>query len=421
LIPSFNTQNPALIKEEIINISPTLITQLMTVNNGILIRPTNNSNDPGAVFCSKDSDAFCLPQFAPKLLVNYIQNNAPNTPLLQSPADQSVISGKCDNSVEPVAGICADLQSSSFPLSNVGDNDPVPGDIDKTFIDFFQNGNIVKTSNPIIGSGSVAWTGNFDDGVYQWKARSIDKAGMFGQYSTERTITFDSTPPLSPTSNSLSPTVDITTGNIQISSSMTSDNISQTGQISYSMQYSSDPTFTVILNPTEEWKINDPVFNIKTGNLTPGTSYYFRIKAKDSAENISEWSNVVSTTIIDATTLGIPTIDKTGWDVNDGILADGIKPERSRLTPFHVLRSNSIIINGKSEKDRKIEIFVNDKSVGIVEQDCTTPQGTCDFKFEYKFTDNGSNNSAGVPLNSAAIQVRAISPTGHYCPEFQFL
>ncbi len=419
VIANFHTQDPGLIREETINISPTLISQLLSNNNGLIIRPTNNLNDPGAVFCSKESDSFCLPKYNPKLIISYIQNNAPNTPVLQSPENLAIISGNCDSSIDPPTGTCSDQITTTFNLNGIGDNDPSPGDLEKSYIDFFQNGTMVMTSEPIIGAGSVSWTGAFTDGVYQWKSRSIDKAGIFGQYSEERAVTFDSSPPETPFTNNLSSSIDITSGQISISAGKSTDNLSPEASISYSMQSSTDPLFSTILNSIngQEWQLENPVFNVQSSILIPGESYYFRIKSRDSANNTSSWSNVVSTTITDATTLQIPIIDKTGWDANDGVLADGLKPEKSRLTPFHVIKSKSLTITGKSEKEHKVEIFVNDKSVGIFEPKCDdSTSNSCNFSYTFTFPDKGENNISGVPVNSYTFQVRAINVNGKTSP-----
>jgi Bacterial Ig-like domain len=412
-ITSFNTTNPAQIKEESISLKPELITQLIQNNNGFLLRPTIGQDQPGIALCSKDSDSFCQPHHAPQLVIQYIQNNAPNVPVPVSPLQGATIGGNCDESVEPQAGICRDLVPATFTLGNLGDMDPVPGDLDKTVIDFFQNNVKIRSSDPIPGPGSASWTGSFPDGSYQWKARSVDKAGIWSNYSIEQSIQFDSTPPEVPLMSALPQTVNSTETTIQINGSKTTDSGSTLNRISYQLSFSDDVSFQTGVNVTA-WQLDNPVFQQSTSMLKIGQPYYFRMKARDSAGNISNWSDTEATTIIDTGTIGIPTIDTNGWGIADGVLADGLKPERSRLTAGYVLRSATLTISGTAETDRDVELFINNTATAKVTPACTV--SVCSYSYTLQMTDNGANNSTGIPLNSYAIQVRAITKTGRTSP-----
>lgn len=309
-IPVWNTNDSNQIAERIINLDNSLINQLTSGNNGFLIRPSGSSNSLGFVFCSKDSDGFCQDRHDPKLIINYTLNQPPFTPNLISPANSSMLSGNCDESSIPATGNCRTQKSVDFQIGNVGDSDLPPSDLDKTFIDFFQNGNYIRSSDAIYGNGNISWAGGFGDGKYSWKAHSVDKTGAWGSFSNESSFSIDTTPPDISAVNILpqfAKGVGINDSiQVEVAGNKTGDNLSLQNQISYYLEYSNTSNFSSNIF-SKSWQIDNPVFQIGpkgadgiAGNgddLADGGTYYFKIKSKDSYGNISGWSNIVSTTI----------------------------------------------------------------------------------------------------------------------------
>lgn len=280
-------------------------------NYGVAIYSNNPPRYAGAAICSSRSDGFCTDAHDPKLQITYTLNLPPNTPNPLLPENQKTFSGYCNESVVPTEGICRNSLITNFKLAGIGDPNPAPGHLKHTII--YLRSVINFQTNPIIGSGSLEHKEQLNDGTYYWKARSIDNLGLWGVYSPEFVFTIDTTPPeipsMLPLDEYTSVNPNTTKPQIEITGTPVEDNISNPEQISYSLEYSTNESFTE--NSFQKpWQLNNVIFEIgESGadnssgtddDLKENELYFFRINAKDHLGNISSWSNVEST-IIDST------------------------------------------------------------------------------------------------------------------------
>jgi murein DD-endopeptidase MepM/ murein hydrolase activator NlpD/pimeloyl-ACP methyl ester carboxylesterase len=305
---NYNSDNIAQKRE--VTLSNNLIKKLSIDDFGIQVKNVND-NEPGVVICSRNIPSPpCLAGMEPKLIFEYINNNPPSTPSLKLPINNSYLSGNCDESVMPLIGICRASLPINFEIENIGDVDPSPGDLDKTIIDFFDlNGVYLKSSEWIYGSRSISSKDNLIDGKYRWKARSVDKQGLWGNYSEDLIFNVDTSPPEVPKLEVL-PEFSAGVGiekalQIELFGKPTNDNLSPQAETSYKIQYSIDPTF---INPYEKvWQLGNAHFEISSlgadgvggtpDDLLVNRKYYFRLKAKDQSGNISNWSDATYTTL----------------------------------------------------------------------------------------------------------------------------
>jgi flagellar hook assembly protein FlgD len=306
--------------------------ELMRTQNFGLTLMANTPNSSGLIICSStwapdySNINHCNwngDSFKPKLEVKYIINQAPYTPVPTFPANQSVISGNCNESVTPATGTCRSNQMVNATLSGVGDGDSAPGDHKTVFYNFTN----IQTSQVYSTSKNVSITpGQFTeqtasislpDGKYFWNGYSIDNQNQRGLDSINFNFTLDTTPPTIPVLQNLP---EFTKGvgidetvQFQIDAlGFSTDNISSNENIGYVLEYSSSPDFSTntFSKPLQKFTSTNPRIEIgpkgadgvagNSDDITAESQYFFRLKTVDEANNTSNWSNIVSSKI-DAT------------------------------------------------------------------------------------------------------------------------
>ncbi len=437
VIPEFNTNRIEEVTERKVPLSQELLLYLLEDNNGFLIRPEHNADDPGITFCSKDFDnIMCAVEHTPKLRISYVLNHKPHTPEPLEPEDNAIFTGNCNESVIPVEGTCRKPIPITFKVGNIQDNDPYPGDLKGTLIEVYSERELVLTTDLISGSGVVTDEMNLSDGIYQWKARSVDNLQKFSDYSSTRNITVDTTPPDIPVVPEPPPLTKLVPNKSDTQITLTipeiHDNITGQGEIEYLLEYSDESDFTS--SHQTSWQ-NSSVFPLKSAGIDgiannaddfiEGKTYYFRVQAKDTMNNISAWSDVVYTTIyFDVNDIKplIPILDKTNWGIKDGIEADGKFPERSRFNSDYVIRSKSVKLTGQAMKNQAVTVFVNGKSsreVKAASTPCKKLQleenysiTLCSFTTSFTFNDTGDDGANGEPVHKYLFQFQSSNEKG---------
>ncbi|MEI7578784.1 MAG: FlgD immunoglobulin-like domain containing protein [bacterium] len=154
------------------------------------------------------------------------------------------------------------------------------------------------TSNNATHNRSIHLT----DGHWNFSARNCDTLTCSG-YTSSRSFIVDTT---APTGVNMLAEPEYSPGlQNTVSASAGSDNLA--GGIQYLFEIDSDPSFATPEN-SSGW-INSTIFNF--ANLLDDTKYYYRVKAKDRLDNISDWSSVTTNSTQDATA---PVIQDIGVD-----------------------------------------------------------------------------------------------------------
>jgi hypothetical protein len=396
-IPYFNTSNPNNIQLREININPEFFDQ-DNFENGVALRPVDGDQYAGIVFCSGDSDAFCDARYKPTLSLTYIPNNPPSKPQITFPENNKVFGGECDETIYPLTAKCTDLVEINFNSTNHIDNDPRSGAYShsKFIIKKVNEDAIYLESENIEATPDISFNNQIENGNFTLISRSFDKKGLQTN-SDEINFTVDTIPPSVPVLNDLAnltkPTAN--TINVNIKSNLSTDNLDAQNQIQYQVEYSQDSSFAAVVNQTD-WN-NSSDFNISS-NLEPEKIYFFRMRAKDSKNNISDWSNTASTTID-----GLPKqpiLNKSNWRAN-----------RFRANTF-VTNSRQNIFTGIAEKNHKVELYINNQKNAevIVNQNCSLQNNVelCGFSINYNFSGSGNNYANGQPINSFSVQLRSV-------------
>ena len=124
--------------------------------------------------------------------------------------------------------------------------------------------------------------------TYNYRVRATDAAGNLGPYSniaTATTLAPDTQPPTTP--SGLSATV-ISSTQINLSWTASTDNVGVTGYLVESCAGAGCTNFVQVANSS--------VTSFNNGGLSASTSYSYRVRATDAAGNLSGYSNVVSAT-----------------------------------------------------------------------------------------------------------------------------
>jgi len=125
-------------------------------------------------------------------------------------------------------------------------------------------------------------------GNYTYRVRATDSAGSLSPYSNVAGgPVADTQPPTAPSNLTASAA---STSQINLSWTASTDNVGVTGYLVERCQGAGCTTFTQIATPTST-TFND------TG-LASGTSYSYRVRATDAANNLSAYSNVASATTL---------------------------------------------------------------------------------------------------------------------------
>ncbi|MFW5720124.1 MAG: C39 family peptidase [Candidatus Dojkabacteria bacterium] len=437
LIPKFNTNRIEEVAERKVPLNQELLLELLEENNGFLIRPEHNPDDPGITFCSKDfDDVMCAEEHVPQLQITYIINNKPLTPELHEPEDTAKITGNCNESVVPAVGTCRESMPVQVTVGNIQDNDPYPGDLKGTLIEVLRGEDQIHETDLIRGSGVVTEEIRLSDGVYQWRARSVDNLQKYSDYSNVRNITLDTTPPVIPVVPEPPPLTKLAANasdtQIAITVPPIQDNITDQEEIEYLLEYSDESDFTV---PHQTIWQSTSAFSLKSAGIDgiannaddflEDKTYYFRVKARDTMNNISAWSDVVYTTIyFDVNDIKplIPILNKTNWGIKDGIEADGKYPERSRFNSDYVIRSKSVKLTGMAMKNQAVTVFVNGRSsreVKAASTPCRKLQleenytiTLCSFTTSFTFNDTGEDGANGEPVHKYSFQFQSSNEKG---------
>jgi DNase/tRNase domain of colicin-like bacteriocin/Bacterial Ig-like domain len=166
-------------------------------------------------------------------------------------------------------------------------------------------------------------------------------------------------------------------------------------------------------------------------------NYNVKFNIIDLAGNITTYNSTNYTSAlgdyrlyIDNTVPASPTLDRTGWGIDNGIKADGILPEADRTTPNFVTKANTVTIRGKAEMGQYVRIRVNNVIVATplvsstncmaVIADKLSSDGVmvksgsvCDFSYTYTFTDAGRSDESGVALSGYAISAQVVDKSGN--------
>lgn len=173
-----------------------------------------------------------------------------------------------------------------------------------------------------------------------------------------------------------------------------------------------------------------PQFNIM--DLSGNKSNYNSINCNNNSEDVCDYRLYVDNTRPEDVF-----IDKSNWATSyaqGGIYAntnrsgDGsFTPEIGRTNPYYVIKSNAVTLTGKAEKNQRVEIWINNglkDTIAVTNNNCTVSEGSfdkvtqdgitvkyaekCDWKYDFVFPDNGSNDWEGVPNHFYIFQVRAL-------------
>ncbi len=355
-------------------------------NNGLAIIADNPAELSGAAFCSSRADGFCLPEYAPRLIINYTTNNPPNTPNLVAPINLSEISGGCDESLG--IGFCRTSLPVTLTVDGVGDPDD---NLELTQFEVYNSTNGASQIFSATGNGSVSNQINLVDGNYIWKARSLDNLNTFGNYSIESQFTLDSTPPEVPEIQNLRPFTNAL--QFTINTNHVVDNLSS--NVQYFLEYSNNSSFVGAFQ--KPWQQNnsfqigefgaDGIQNT-SDDLINNQTYYFRIKAKDSLNNISAWSQISSTTIDNT----IPAVTNFNYTV-DGIEQFGrFSPNNS--TSVGEFDSVEFSFEYEEENPKEARLIMQDLANQLVrnqDQDLTLNSELQTLNFVWDGKDSNGN------------------------------
>ena len=376
-------------------------------NYGVAIFANAPGYRVGAAVCSTRNDPLCTSNHNPSLIVNYASNQPPYIPNLVSPNNSQTFSGNCNQSVLPQTGICNTSLPVNLQISGVGDGDPSPGNLKATDLHFSGANNFVANLGG--SSGNLSYNGNFTDGQTSWFARSID-----GLNASSDSVSFnfksDTTPPVVPTNPGLPAYTKgvITSSNPQVTISppATTDNLSSPANISYQLQYSTVADFSDVTKIyTKPWQLGNPLFQIgpygadgiqgTPDDLVDQGTYYFRLNAKDELNNISNWSNITSTTVL--TTL--PVVNSFSSSLNR------ISPNNPTSTGF---KSTDFKLSYTEKYPQTANLEIRDLAnnlVNTLSQDITGNQGITtpvNLSFNWTGTDSLNNYLSDGPYTITA-------------------
>lgn len=154
-------------------------------NYGLVL--SKQSGNVGGFWCSRNfNNATCFDSSVPRLIINYSQNYPPNIPNPASPINLAEIGGDSSGAGGRV----------TLRVNGLGDPN---GDLDGTWFYYKrQQDTSWKVSPKRTGKKSAQFTADFNDGIWQWRARSRDSMGLWSNYSVIRTFTVDTTSPSQP-------------------------------------------------------------------------------------------------------------------------------------------------------------------------------------------------------------------------------
>ncbi len=263
-----------------------------SANNGITMRMVDETHGAGifwSIAClNAPTPPSCLPGEQPYISVYYKPNTPPPKPELLIPEDDYLTSDPVVNFLSETV-VDPDGEKIVYQLALVPLTYSSPWQDQPEFSYTFQQ-----------------------DGEYEWRVKAMDehgpKTGM--SVSDSRKITIDSTAPVPP---EIIPEPPYTSGNSNlIEWEKTTDNLSP--EIWYSAEVSEFEDFREI-KELSQWQ-KETSFEFQ--NLADGQKYFYRVRAKDWIDNVSDYSAVTASTQ-----------DANPPEIN------GFKASHSRISPFN--------------------------------------------------------------------------------------
>jgi hypothetical protein len=250
----------------------------------------------------------------------YIPNASPtvpdmNTPLDNTTTNQTTISFNWNASTDNASGVeLYELILSSSP----------------------------SLTSPLYSSSTVTTGAALDvvEKLYYWGVRAKDYAGNYSAYSSTWAIIVDTTPPVSAGFTDVyaqSPTVIITTATA-------SDALSGLSAAPY---YISAATYTAADKYNSGWVVSSHTW---TG-LTPNTTHYFKVKAKDIAGNESSYSTVRAT----LTYANAPVSSYIMWRTSYSIRIGWSDNNNPSDTVWGIIRSSNNFLTSTTT----LKVFIN--------------------------------------------------------------
>jgi hypothetical protein len=157
-----------------------------------------------------------------------------------------------------------------------------PEDLENYEVEIYGENGLVLS-----GTSSVTWftpEEPLSDGRYAWRVRAIDRAGNVGDWSTTFTLTIDTTPPAPPVLKS--PENGLTPMHV-LGPTLTWERVSDLTPVTYELWVDDDEDFS-----TPVIKISCLLENSYTPEETLSGTFYWKVRAKDAAGNVGEWSEV---------------------------------------------------------------------------------------------------------------------------------
>jgi hypothetical protein len=275
-----------------INLDVTAITQSWQNEGGqygIALR--SNSTKQGGWLCSGredknndngGSETRCI-ENGPKLTFEYITNQPPNEPVLQTPNNGSRFGGT-DYSTRK----CEQQKGCELTVKfgNIGDPDGnSAGGLEKTIIvlEPIVGGTYmeaVKTEQP-----EITWTGFVPDGKYRVFAKSIDKQGLSRESNKNAEIIIDTT---QPEAAAIIAEPEFSPGNQnQVQAHPVHDTLSLSDPVQYEFCMSLDEAFTKDTH-CSNW-MDEPMFGF--GDLGDEQTYFYKVRTRDSLNKTDNQHN----------------------------------------------------------------------------------------------------------------------------------
>lgn len=215
------------------------------------------------------------------------------------------------------------------------------------------------------------------DNAYNVTAQAIDRAGNFGPISNLFTVTIDTNPPAVPVINSFSEDSGQEGDGITADNGLIFDGVADPGS-----------TIILFLNGEEigrtkvdaerSWRFDYSEVGLQDG------PYGLTALAEDIAGNQSEASEpinfVVDTVAPEAPVISGISID-SGSSASDGVTSD-----------------NTPAVNGQAEPGSKVEVFLNDESLGITQADL---EGSWSLDYVGPPLEDGGYNLTAVATDAA--------------------
>lgn len=253
-----------------------LVKELVTGgNNGLVIY--KELGNAGGFWCSRNyNNATCFASSVPRLTVSYSQNTAPNIPHPTSPANLEEFGGDSTGQGAQV----------TLKVDGLGDGD---GNLDGTWFYYKRvQDSTWQTSPKRTGQQTAQYTQFLPDGMWEWRARSLDTMGLWSNYSPTWTFTIDTTPPSQPVPE---PEPEYTAGdqNTIISTESVDEII---GEVVYLFNVHRGQDCATAHFQSLWQQAPD----ITVGNLQHEETYCYQVKAKDKLGNETAWSDFIIST-----------------------------------------------------------------------------------------------------------------------------